>query len=194
MFRACADCLAKIQKAKIRDATHQPRRNGYAGEQLFVDLVGPMPTTRNGEKYILTIEDSFTRYAMAVPIPNKESATITKHLMDRYVAIFGTPAAIHSDRGTEFTAEVFRDLMDKLQVKKTITPAYNPQSNGNLERFHRTLNSILRVFCDREDTEWSQYLAAATLAYNTKEYSATGITPFSGMFGRQCKLPIAHTG
>ena len=80
--------------------------------------------------------------------------------------------------------------MDKLQVKKTITPAYNPQSNGNLERFHRTLNSILRVFCDREDTEWSQYLAAATLAYNTKEHSATGITPFSGMFGRQCKLPI----
>ena len=81
--RACADCLAKIQKAKIRDATHQPRRNGYPGEQLFVDLVGPMPTTRNGEKYILTIEDSFTRYAMAVPIPNKESATITKHLMER---------------------------------------------------------------------------------------------------------------
>merc|ERR1712030_254034 len=93
-----------------------PRRNGYPGEQLFVDLVGPMPITRNGEKYILTIEDSFTRYAMTVPIPNKESATITKHLMERYVYIFGTPSAIHSDRGTEFTAEVFRDLMDKLQV------------------------------------------------------------------------------
>lgn len=188
--RACADCLAKIQKAKIRDATHHPRRNGYPGEQLFVDLVGPMPVTRNGEKYILTIEDSFTRYAMAVPIPNKEAATITKHLMERYVSIFGTPSAIHFDRGTEFTAEVFRDLMDKLQAARTVTPAYNPQSNGNLERFHRTLNSILRVFCDREDTEWSQYLPAATLAYNTKEHSATGVTPFSGMFGRQCRLPI----
>ena len=89
-----------------------------------------------------------------------------------------------------FTAEVFWDLMDKLQVAKTVTPAYNPQSNGNLERFHRTLNSILRVMLNREDTEWVRFLPAATLAYNTKEHSATGVTPFSGMFGRQCKLPI----
>ena len=91
---------------------------------------------------------------MAIPIPNKEAATITKHLVDRYVSIFGTPSAIHSDRVTKFTAEVFRDLMDKLQVTKIVTPAYNPQSNGNLERFHRTLNSILRVMLNREDTEW----------------------------------------
>ena len=101
---------------------------------------------------------------MAIPIPNKEAATIMKQLVDRYVSIFGTPSAIHSDRGTEFTAKVFWDLMDKLQVAKTVTPAYNPQSNGNLERFHRTLNSILHVMLNREDTEWVRFLPAATLA------------------------------
>ena len=127
---------------------------------------------------------------MAVPIPNKEAATVSRHLMDRYVSIFGTPTAIHSDQGKEFTAEIFKDLMDKLQVKRTTTPTYNPQSNGNLERFHRTLNALIRVFCDREDPEWEPYLPSATLAYNTKQHSSTGITPYSGMFGRECRLPI----
>ena len=188
--KACPDCLAKIQRVKVRDATHQPRKTGYVGELLFVDLIGPMPTTRDQHKYVLTMEDAYSRYVMAVPIRNKEASTVTKHLMDRYVSIFGTPTAIHSDQGKEFTAAVFTDLMDKLQVRRTTTPTYNPQSNGNLERFHRTLNSIIRVFCDREDTEWEQYLPAATLAYNTKQHSSTGITPFAGMFGRECRLPI----
>ena len=188
--RACPDCLAKIQRVKIRDATHQPHKSGYVGETLFVDLVGPMPTTRNQCKYILTMEDAFSRYCMAVPIPNKEATTVSRYLMDRYVSVFGTPASIHSDQGKEFTAEVFKELMDRLQVKHTTTPTYNPQSNGNLERFHRTLSAIIRVFCDREDPNWDQYLGPATLAYNTKQHSATGITPFSGMFGRECRLPI----
>ena len=188
--KACPDCLAKIQRVKVRDAVHHPRKTGYVGELLFVDLVGPLPVTRDQYKYILTIEDAYSRHVTAVPIRNKEAATVTKHLMDRYVSIFGTPSAIHSDQGKEFTAEIFRDLMDKLQIKRTTTPAYNPQSNGNLERFHRTLNSIIRVFCDREDPEWEYYLPSATLAYNTKTHSSTGITPFSAMFGRECRLPI----
>ena len=188
--KACPECLAKIQRVKVRDATHQPRKTGYVGELLFVDLVGPMPISQDQHKYILTIEDAYSRYVAAVPIPNKEAATVTKHLMDRYVAIFGTPTAIHSDQGKEFTAGIFKDLMDKLQVKRTTTPTYNPQSNGNLERFHRTLNSLIRVFCDREDPEWEKYLPAAALAYNTKQHSSTGITPYSGMFGRECRLPI----
>ena len=188
--KACPECLAKIKRAKIRDATHQPRRTGYVGEILFVDLVGPMPVTQDQNKYILTIEDAYSRFVMAVPIPNKQAATVTKHLMERYVSVFGTPTAIHSDQGKEFTAEIFKDLMDKLQVRKTTTPTYNPQSNGNLERFHRTLNAIIRVFCDRQDPEWQKYLPSATLAYNTKQHSSTGISPFSGMFGRECRLPI----
>ena len=66
--RPCPDCLAKIQRAKVRDATHHPRRTGYVGELLFVDLVGPMPITREQKKYILTLEDAFSRYAMAIPL------------------------------------------------------------------------------------------------------------------------------
>ena len=73
---------------------------------------------------------------MAIPLHNKEAATVSKAIMEKYVSVFGTPTSVYSDQGKEFTAEVFKDLMDKLKVKQTLTPAYNPQSNGNIERFH----------------------------------------------------------
>ena len=82
-----------------------------------------------------------------------------------------TPTAIHSDQGKEFTAEVFKDLMEELQVRQTTTPAYNPENKWNIERFHRTLNSLLRVHGDRDVPEWVRFLLVAMLAYNTKEHS-----------------------
>ena len=49
---------------------------------------------------------------------------------------------------------------------------------------------MIRVFSDLDDPEWVRYLPCATLSYNTKQHSSTGVTPFSGMFGRECQLPI----
>ena len=80
-------------------------------------------------------------------------------------------------------------LCDRLSIKKTFTPSYNPQSNM-VERFHRSLNTLLRILLDREDTNWPRYLGAATLAYNTKVNKTTGMTPFHAMMGREARLPV----
>ena len=79
--------------------------------------------------------------------------------------------------------------MDRLQIKKTTTPAYNPNSNV-IERFHRTLNQILRLYMDRNDPKWERVIKMAVLAYNTKASSATGITPYEAWMGRRARLPI----
>ena len=190
LVKTCDVCLAKTQVAKQREVTHIPRRAGYPGEYLYVDLVGPLPTTQRQSRYILTAEDGFTRFCIAVGIPNKEAATVTNALLERYITVFGVPAKIHSDQGKEFTAAVFTDLLDRLQVKRSTTPPYNPQSNGHVERFHRTLNSLFRVYLDREDSEWERMLPAAMMAYNTKIHSSTGMTPYYAMFLREARLPV----
>ena len=187
--KSCPSCLAKINKTKIRDTVHKPNRSGYPGEKLFVDLVGPLSETHDHKKYILTIEDAFTRHVQAFPIPNKETATVAMTLIERYISVFGIPEAIHSDNGKEFVSKLWQEMMDLLQITKTSTPNYNPQSNS-VERYHRTLNSMLRVMMSRDETEWGRYLPAATLAYNTKVHSSTGLTPYFAMFGRECRLPI----
>ena len=185
----CDTCLAKIQQVNLRGGQHKPRKHGFPGEVLYIDLVGPMPETPDGMKYIATMQDGFSRYCTACTIPNKEAVTVANALLDAWITKFGCPVRIHSDQGKEFQNSVWQQLCDRLQIQKTSTPAYNPQSNP-IERFHKTLNSIMRTHLAREDAGWSRFLPMATFAYNTKVNASTGVTPFEVWMGRAAKLPI----
>ena len=185
----CADCLAKIKRVNLRNAVHYPQKSGFPGERIALDLVGPLPETVENYKYILTIQDHFTRFVMAIPIVNKEAETVANVLIERFICLFGCPNSIHSDRGTEFHNKLWTELLDRLEIKKTVTPPYNPQSNW-VERFHRTLNAILSTFLRRDDPNWFRYLGMACLAYNTKVNVTTGCTPYQAWFGRRCKMPL----
>ena len=96
---------------------------------------------------------------------------------------------IHSDNGKEFRNTVWEEVMKKLRVKQTFTPPYNPSSN-QVERFHRVLNNMLRIYGQKNDHAWVQCISAACLAYNIKKNEAPGVTPFTAMFGREVKLPV----
>ena len=76
-----------------------------------------------------------------VLITNKEAKTVADALMTKWVSAFGCPEEIHSDQGREFVNKLWEDLCWSLEIKKTTTPPYSPQSNA-VERFHRTLNTI----------------------------------------------------
>ena len=74
--KACETCLQKIQKTDNKDAIHKPHKIGYPGEVLFLDLVGPLPETPDGMKYILTYQDGFSRFVCTSLIPCKEAAIV----------------------------------------------------------------------------------------------------------------------
>ena len=132
LCEAC--CLAKRRKHDVKATTHQPSKNGFIGETLYVDLVGPLPQTAEGSRYILTCEDGFSRFVSAYPIENKEAVTVAKVLLEKYLVTFGFPTRIHSDNGKEFCNKVWDELMDRLQIRKTTTPVYNANSKP-VERF-----------------------------------------------------------
>lgn len=79
----CADCLAKVKRVNLRNAVHYPQKSGFPGERIALDLVGPLPETVENYKYILTIQDHFTRFVMAIPIVNKEADTVANVLIER---------------------------------------------------------------------------------------------------------------
>ena len=122
------------------------------------------------------------------PIPNKRTTTVAETLMHKHIVIFGCPLKIHSDNGLKFTGQVFTTLAANLEIWLTHPPPYNPQSN-QVERFHRTLNTSMRLFLDRDDNNWEPHLPAIPMAYNTKVCKSTGVTPFLAYFGREAKLP-----
>ena len=78
---------------------------------------------------MLTVEDSFSQYCWAYPIPNKEAHTVAKVLMDNHCNIYGLPDQLHSDNGREFVNNLWRELFSEFKIQHTTTPPYNPSSN-----------------------------------------------------------------
>ena len=96
-------------------------------------------------------------------------AECEKYLLDNWITKFGCAVRIHSDQGKEFCNNIWNQLCDRLQITKTVTPAYNPNSNL-IERFHRTLNTIMRTHLAREDAGWARFLPMATFAFNSGDH------------------------
>ncbi|XP_061901696.1 interleukin-1 receptor accessory protein-like 1 [Entelurus aequoreus] len=97
-------------------------------DHVNVDLVGPLPSSRSCT-YLLTIVDRTTRWQEAVPLTSATSAEVSRAFIGTWVARFGTPLDISSDRGSQFTSELWAAVAKSLGVKLHHTTAYHPQAN-----------------------------------------------------------------
>jgi transposase InsO family protein len=106
---------------------------------LHVDLVGPLPQSADGYSHLLTVLDRFTRWAEAIPVRSTIADCCATALVDGWVARFGVPQCITSDRGPQFVSAVWAAFTARLGIKSQLTTPYHPQANGAVERFHRRL-------------------------------------------------------
>ena len=103
---------------------------------------------------------------------------------------FSVPEQLHSDQGKQFESKLISTICQLLQVKKSRTTPYHPQSDGLVERFNRTLTNMLASTAKENPFEWESHLGKVCLAYNTSVHTTTGHTPFFLMFGRQAQLLV----
>jgi hypothetical protein len=85
--------------------------------------------------------------------------------------------------------DVFKRLCKLLKVYKLNTSAYHPDSNGALERTHKTTVECLRCFCNPRGTDWHNCLPFACFVYNTTPHTMIGYTPYVILFGRKANVP-----
>ena len=76
-------------------------------EHLIVDCVGPLPSSKSGCKYLLTIMCQSTRYPAAYPLRSITTKAVVKALT-RFISIFGIPRVIQSDQGLNFSSHMLR--------------------------------------------------------------------------------------
>ena len=160
-------------------------------EKGALDIVGPLTITKLGNKYILTFQDHLTKFSKAIPLPNQEARTIAEAFVTRIISEHGIPDKILTDQGSNFVGEVFKNTCKLLKITKIQTTAYHPESNGALERSHRTLVEYLRHYIDGDQTDWDAWLPYAMFTYNTTPHTATGYTPHELVYGQQAELPTA---
>ena len=162
---------------------------GEPFEEVVIDLVGPLPRSKRGNQYILSIMDRMSRYPEAVPIRNGRAQTVVNHLV-QYFTHFGLPKRIQSDNGSNFTSKHFKEWVRTFGIEhKTSTP-YHPESQGVVERFHQTLKSILRKLCNGNDKIWDDNLPFALFAIRAAPSETLGMSPFELVFGHWVRGPL----
>ena len=148
-----------------------------------------LENSKGGYNSILVMTDVCTKYAWAFPTRNQEAKTVAKILVDQFVVNFGIPERLHSDQGQCFQGKVIQHMCKLLGMSKSRTTAYHPQGNP-VERFNRTLISMLKTLEPAEKLQWKSYVAPLVHAYNCTRNETTGYTPYFLMFGRPPRLSI----
>jgi transposase InsO family protein len=154
---------------------------------IAIDHIGPFPTSDHGNKYILVIVDRFTRYAEGIAVDNVSAKTTAEAIMNHIICRHGIFKVLLSDRGSGFTSEIFQHIMKLLGVKHIKTMAYHPKSNGVVERFNKTLKRSLKLWVNRQHSDWDLLLPFALFAYNTSVHAVLKETPFYLNHARQAR-------
>ena len=155
-----------------------------------IDILGPLNQSYSNNQFILVVGCYFTKWKEAFAIPNHTSAIVADKLVQEVFLRFGFPAQIHSDQGKEFESQLFKEICSLLGVEKTRTCAYRPQSDGLIERFNRTLISMLSMFVDQNQQDWDDHLPYVMAAYRATQHKSTGVTPNLLMLNREIDCPI----
>lgn len=157
-------------------------------ELVCMDFLSLEPDSHN-TKDILVITDHFTKYAVAIPTRDQKASTVAKTLWEHFLVHYGFPERLHSDQGRDFESHTIKELCALAGIRKVRTSPYHPRGNP-VERYNRTLLSMLGTLKDKEKTQWRDHVRPLTHAYNCTRSDVTGFSPYELMFGRQPRLPI----
>lgn len=163
MARNCINC----QKSKVTKHQKSALGNYELVSQRFsnvhLDIIGPLPVSEN-QRYCVTLIDRFTRWPEAIPVPDITATTVATAIYSNWIARFGVPEIIVTDRGTQFESELFTELSKVIGFQRKRTTSYNPKCNGFIERWHRTLKAAIMCY-DRDD--WTRILPSVLLGLRT---------------------------
>ena len=186
---SCLYCQRRKQSRPMRQGLTKSLCVDRPWHTLAYDIVGPLPETATGHKWILTVIDHFSRFPFAIPMTNKSHASVAKALHRAVFCLTGPSVRLLSDCESTFTSGVQHELWRLLGSQCVHTSGYQPSANGVIERFHRWLNANLSIFVNQRKNDWDDFLDSILYAYRTSVCTSTGYTPFELVFGRKAFMP-----
>ena len=131
---------------------------------IAMDMVGPLPRSRSGNKYVLVLCDYATRYPEAIPIKNTDTETVAEELLALFSRA-GIQNEILTDQGSNFQSQILKELYRLLRVDAIRTSQYHPQTDGLVERFNQTLKAMLKKTASEEGKDWDKLIPFVLFAY-----------------------------
>lgn len=186
----CAECKPQYYRppaSHLIKATHP-------FERLNIDFKGPLPTSSRN-RYLLTIVDEYSRFPFAFPCPDMTTQTVITCLTELF-SVFGMPAYVHSDRGTSFMSSELREFLTSRGVAVSRTTPYNPQGNGQCERYNGIIWLAITLALKSRKlpvTRWETVLTDVLHSIRTLLCTATNCTPHERMFNFQRRSTSGHS-
>ena len=148
-----------------------------------IDIMGPLPKTADGYRYIVVAIDYFTKWPEAAPLRDCKAKTVAKFIFKDIICRHGCPKELRSDRGSSFKNQLIQALCDDFDIRHVPVLPYRPQSNGLVERLNQTIGTALSKYTQKEVNRWNEFLDGILLGYRTNPQSSTKFTPAYLTFG-----------
>ena len=158
-------------------------------ERIAMDIVGPLPRSRQGNRFVLVVCDYATRYPEAVAMKHIDAENVASELI-KIFSRMGVPREILTDQGTNFTSQLLTKLYRMLHIQPIRTTPYHPQTDGLVERFNQTLKLMLRKTAVKDNMDWDVMLPYILFAYREVPQASTGFSPFELLYGYQVRGPL----
>jgi hypothetical protein len=191
--RSCYLC--QISKPRNRKVCGDPQPLGVPvdrWDEWTMDFMGGLPKSRTlGYDYVVVFVCRLSKLMKVFPCHKTITAKDTADLYLReMVKLFGVPSRVISDRDSKFMAAFWKTLMAGLGTKLSFSTQYHPESDGQTERYNRTLQEFLRRYIRKEGPQWVRWLWVAEFSYNNATQESIGCSPFELTYGGNPKAPL----
>ena len=158
---------------------------------VAIDIIVGLPLTLTGFQNICVMSDMFTSWPEAVPMKDKSAESVADAIYTHIICRHGIPHFLQSDQGPEFMGKVVECLKRRMRITHNTTTPYNPQSNGKVENFNKTLSNGLKSYATDENImTWDKFLDGVLFAYRTTKHATRPYSPFEMLYGRRAQTPL----
>ena len=187
---SCVDCATKKTLRNLPKAPLQPIPVEGPFDRVAVDVLGPFPTSDQGNKYVIVFSDYFTKWPEAFAVKTADAVTTAKLFVEEILCRHSAPRKLLSDRGKNFLSRVVKDVCQLVNTSKVNTISYHPECDGLVERFNHSLTTIISMYVSEHQSDWDRFIPYALFAYRTSIQSSINETPFYLLYGRDPRFPM----
>lgn len=181
---SCPRCQLCKPVTNRNKAPLQPIVTTQPMEVWAVDIMGPLPSTPSGARYIMVATDLFSKYVEAVPLVNQTAASVAQAIVQHVILRHGPPKTLLTDQGTNFESFLMMEVCKLLGMNKVRTSPFHPRTDGQTERANRTIKEWLAA----AGGNWEKQLPFVVFGINCSANAATKLAPFQLLFGRHPPL------
>ena len=137
-----------------------------------MDMITDLPPVDGYDSILVVVDQGNTKGAIFIPTQKTLTADGSGQLLlDNLYKRFGLPDQMISDRGPQFAANSFRELLKLLGIKSNLTTAYHPQSDGATEQVNQEIEAYLSIYCSSHPTKWKNSLSTLEFTHNSRRHA-----------------------